>query len=658
MGQILIIDDELAFRRVIAEALGRKGHKTHEAGNTAEGFALAVDLTPDLIISDVCMEGGDGLTLLKRIRTDSRTSTIPFVVMTGHPDFEGMLLGAELAADGYLPKPFKLQTLLATVEQRLDRERMLRGNAEEVKEQLQRILQASPDLIGIIDPKEFNFLFLNAAGRKLLGLTEQQDASSIRLQDLHGVEAASLVQKVAIPTALWKGIWAGENSLLTADGRTIPVKQFFQAHRDPQGNIAFISTIAHDVSESKQSEAALRASEAKFRSLVDSLPEAVVMHDQQGQIVFSNARTEELFGYAPADLTGRSIRSVLGDPAVAASAEATQVHSHFETTCRRKTGEEFPADLVVNELEINGERARLNIIRDLSDRKKLERERQIIELQLRQALKLESIGQLAAGIAHEINTPTQYIGDNARFLQDAFGSLSKLLPQYQKLIEAAKAGAVTPALLKEIEEGESAADVTYLINEIPQAIQQSLEGVDRVTKIVRAMKDFSHPGVTEKVMIDINHAIESTVTVARNEWKYVANLETNLDRTLPLVPCLPGELNQVILNIVINAAHAIADVVGDGSSEKGTITVATCRIENEVQITIADTGGGIPEQIRGRIFEPFFTTKEVGKGTGQGLAISRSVVVDKHGGSIGFQSEMGKGTKFIIRLPLAQSATS
>ena len=276
-----------------------------------------------------------------------------------------------------------------------------------------------------------------------------------------------------------------------------------------------------------------------------------------------------------------------------------------------------------------------------------------MQSQLAQSQKLASIGRLTAGVAHEINTPIQYVGDNIRFLQDAFDDLSQLLGKYTELLDAIKTSVVPDTLIREVEAAVEKADLAYLTEEIPTAIQQSLEGVAHVTKIVRAMKELSYPDVEEKTPIDINKAIESTITVARNEWKYVAELETDFDSNLPLVPCLPGEFNQVILNLLTNAAHAIADVVGDGCTGKGTITIRT-RCEGDwAEVRVSDTGTGIPEEIRSRIFEPFFTTKEVGKGTGQGLVIARSVIVDKHSGTFDFETEVGAGTTFIIRLPIA-----
>ena len=293
----------------------------------------------------------------------------------------------------------------------------------------------------------------------------------------------------------------------------------------------------------------------------------------------------------------------------------------------------------------------------LQELKQAEVERHLMEVQLRQAQKLESIGQLAAGIAHEINTPTQYIGDNTRFVQDAFGDLGKLLEQYEKLLQAVKEETVTPALVAEVESAAAAADVKYLSEEIPKAVQQTLQGVERVTKIVRAMKDFSHPGGEEKTQVDINKAIESTITVARNEWKYVAELATEFDPALPLVLCLPVEFNQVVLNLVVNAAHAIADTPAVQQGGKGLITVSTRRDGEWVELRVSDTGTGIPEHARGKLFDPFFTTKPVGKGTGQGLFIAHNVVVERHGGTIRFETELGKGTTFIIRLPIRPPAT-
>jgi PAS domain S-box-containing protein len=282
---------------------------------------------------------------------------------------------------------------------------------------------------------------------------------------------------------------------------------------------------------------------------------------------------------------------------------------------------------------------------DVTDRRNL-------EVQLLHAQKLESVGQLAAGIAHEINTPTQYVGDNIEFLQIAYQEFAALIAVLRELAERRNGDEELTATLTKARELIELANVDYLMEQIPRAIEQSIEGIGRVSSIVQAMKEFSHPGTEEKSSVDLNQCILSTVTVSRNEWKYVADLNTDLDEDLPLVMSLPGEFNQVVLNMIVNAAHAIEEAT-HGSGRKGEIVVRSRQHDDYVEIDIGDTGCGIPDEIRERIFDPFFTTKEVGRGTGQGLAIARHVVVDKLGGTISLESKVGEGTTFTIRLPIS-----
>jgi signal transduction histidine kinase len=295
------------------------------------------------------------------------------------------------------------------------------------------------------------------------------------------------------------------------------------------------------------------------------------------------------------------------------------------------------------------------VARDVTARKDAEAERERMEIQLRHAQKLESIGQLAAGIAHEINTPAQYIGDNAVFLLDAFQSLGQVVGAQQVFLERHEQSGCAPGDVAAARQLLKDSDLDFLLMEIPKAITQSLEGVKRVTRIVGAMKEFSHPGSDTKTQTDLNRAIESTTTVCRNEWKYIADMELDLTPELPLVPCLPGEFNQAILNLVINAAHAIEAAQAGGDKAKGLIRIRTRLAGDWVEVQVHDTGCGIPEPIRAKVFDPFFTTKPVGKGSGQGLAIVHAVIIDKHKGSISVESEVGKGTTFILRLPLKET---
>jgi two-component system, NtrC family, sensor kinase len=272
-----------------------------------------------------------------------------------------------------------------------------------------------------------------------------------------------------------------------------------------------------------------------------------------------------------------------------------------------------------------------------------------LETELRLAAKLQAVGQLAAGIAHEINTPMQFIGDNASFLRDAFDELVPIVQRFALITEILSG---LPSHLGQAKEARAlyeGADTPYLIENIPRALASTLEGVQRVSEIVRAMKELGVPQQREAQPADLNRAIHNALLVSRNEYKLVADIETDLG-SLPPVTCDVGELGQVFLNLIVNAAHAITGVVA-GTASRGRIDVRT-RVEGDhAIIEIGDSGGGIPREIQERVYDPFFTTKAVGKGTGQGLAIARSIV-DKHGGTISFDSRPGVGTVFRITLPL------
>jgi PAS domain S-box-containing protein len=278
------------------------------------------------------------------------------------------------------------------------------------------------------------------------------------------------------------------------------------------------------------------------------------------------------------------------------------------------------------------------------------RERERIAIELRLAQKLESVGRLAAGIAHEINTPIQYVGDSAHFLKSAVADLQQLSEVYRAAVEALFRGESPEIVRANLTQIDTLVDKQFIDVEIPQAFARTLEGVERVTNIVRAMKEFAHPDAQEQSPADINHAIETTLLVARNEYKYHACVDTELGE-LPAVVCNVNELNQVFLNLIVNAAHAIESAGRDASS--GSIKIRTNAVEESVEIVIEDNGCGIPQENLEHIFDPFFTTKEIGKGTGQGLAIARSIIVEKHAGTITVDSHVGNGTKMTLCLPTA-----
>ncbi len=330
----------------------------------------------------------------------------------------------------------------------------------------------------------------------------------------------------------------------------------------------------------------------------------------------------------------------------------------FITRHRKKDGSFVPVEVFVQHITPAGKKSRfVAIVRDITRRLAERKERELLQARLNSEQKLASIGQLAAGIAHEINTPAQYLGSNIDFLGDAFAQVDDLIGRYDELPTKAGIATSPEALASAMEALKQQADWDYLAEEIPRAIEQSREGVGKIGSIVLAMKEFSHPGTKEKQVIDLNKLIDTTVTIASNEWKYVAKIDRNLDRTLPPFPCLPNEMGQVILNMLVNAVHAIQAKVGTHPEEgaKGRIAIETRRVGRHIELTLADTGCGIPEAAAAKVFDPFFTTKEVGRGTGQGLAICHDIVVNKHGGMIEFSTAEGEGTTFIVRLPLTEN---
>ncbi|MFZ5806769.1 MAG: PAS domain-containing sensor histidine kinase [Verrucomicrobiota bacterium] len=354
------------------------------------------------------------------------------------------------------------------------------------------------------------------------------------------------------------------------------------------------------------------------------------------KILLANEGICRMTGYDREELMGKTLGILQGPKSNAETFARMQggldckKSTRGETTYYRKNGEEYLAGLRVYAARDAQEKITHYICfqHDITDYK---------EVEARASLKskLESIGQLSAGIAHEINTPAQFIADNLSFLKGNWETILKFLSSAVK-----KAG----------DDEVDKENLKYLMGEIPQALTDAIDGVQRITTIIKAMKEFSHPQDI-KAPADLNHAIESTVTVARNEWKYVADVETRLDATLPPVPCFLGDFNQVILNLLVNAAQAIGEKI-NGTGQKGKIVISTSHNSREAVVTIEDNGPGVPEKIRARLFDPFFTTKPVGKGTGQGLYMAHQVIEGKHGGTIRFDSEEGKGTKFHIKLPL------
>ena len=380
------------------------------------------------------------------------------------------------------------------------------------------------------------------------------------------------------------------------------------------------------------------------QALYRIVPNALVVASSDGLIKDVNDSALRLLAYERDQLVDRALTSVWGGAGrVLGDAEDREDIEQSEEVWTTERGGEVPVLLSVAYLDANGD-GNVDIVcvaTDLRDRKQM-------EVELRHAHKLESVGQLAAGVAHEINTPMQFIGDNVHFLKDAFSDVIAIVDAYAE-VQSTLGSAVTKELREKVEEAEEDADLEYVRERAPKAFGRALDGIARVTEIVAAMKAFSHPS-HDKAPCDLNKAIETALTVAKSEYKYIADVETDLG-DLPSVVCNIGDMNQVFLNLIVNAAHAIQDTLGEG--ERGSIRVSSALKDGMAVVSIADSGCGIPEGVREKIFDPFFTTKDVGRGTGQGLSLAHTVVTDRHGGTLTFETEVGQGTTFLVSLPIS-----
>jgi len=508
------------------------------------------------------------------------------------------------------------------------------------------LMDAAVNPIFVQDPAG-HYVSINKACATLLGMTIES-AQGLTAREIFSDDLWEELAERDREILTRGGVQEFEVALEDASGRlrhlVLNRARFDDAEGHPQGIVG----VATDVTDSKRVEKDLRDEQEVLRRILAGIRAGIFIIDPRTKRIEDvNPVAEELCGRPREELVGEPCRAIcwrgMDGRDVTACPLVERNILNEEMRLVRPDGRTVPVIKTVVSAKRRGEVRLFEIVFDVSERKALER-------QLAVAQKLESIGELAAGIAHEINTPTQYIGDNLHFLSTAFAGLGTALSRVQAEAERLADVAGDAAAREAIAAARSEADVDFLLEEAPRALEQSVEGVGRVTAIVSAMKKFSHPGGEEKTAVDINAAVENTVTVAKNEWKYVADVVLELDRNLPPVFCLPGDFNQVILNILVNAAHAVAEKV-KGKAEKGVITIRTASDGDNLVLSVTDTGMGIAEENRGKIFDPFFTTKEVGKGTGQGLAITHNIVVSKHGGAIDFESEPGRGTTFFVRVP-------
>lgn len=685
----LYVEDDADTREAVVEMLQRWITVLYVAENGRQGLELFEKYRPDLIISDLRMPQMDGLEMFKAVREIDGNTQI--IVTSAYSDLDYFLKSIDLGVSQYVLKPISREQFFAAIEKcakQAELEKQIQIQDAFIRK-LNQAVEQSPAMIMITDyngtAEYVNPKFVEDTGYTL------EELKAGRFGFLANEAISESFQSV-LETLKSDGVWKEErlagkkngeeyweqlsiSPLKDAGGKTthfLVVKQditarkkmeedLFKAKNELELRVAERTAellkaneqLKMEIAERKQAEETALEAYGQNLQLLSSI-KSIVIGVSRNDVIFQwNQAAENTFGIPTAAVIGRPFREcgikwdwdeVLGK--IRNCRDKKESVRLDEVRYVRPDGKEGLLGLSVNPIgdQYDQNASYFLFGTDITDRKKMEAKKALSQ-------KLESIGQLAAGIAHEINTPIQYVGDNLHFIQESFGHFEKLLEAYGPLVKYAQDNPSCRELAAAINGTVEAVDLPYLRAEIPKAIEQSLEGIARVAKIVRAMKEFSHPSHGVKSPANLNQAIESTVAISRNEWKYVADLITDFDPDLPPVECVVDEINQVVLNMIINAVDAIKEAnPGPG---KGKITIKTGSNDKFIEISISDTGAGIPQEIIDKIFDPFFTTKEVGKGTGQGLTLAHDIVVNKHYGSIEVESEVGKGTTFTILLPIS-----
>jgi PAS domain S-box-containing protein len=654
--RILLVEDSNADALLLQQHLERSELNFELIRSTSRQEALRILAQGgvDFVITDYRLPGEDGLAIIRAFH--ELDPDLPCILVSGQ-------VGEDIAVEALHAgaRDFLLKGNLARLVPAILREQAETAHRRHRRALERAQIRQAQFLQTLLDTLPSPVFFKDCKGCYLGCNRAFEQAFGISRSELQGKTVFDIMPKpiadrfYAQDNALFAhpGIQSYSSQVLFADGSLHEVV-FYKATFADEDSQGLVGTLL-DVTNLVEIQNALRLSEDRYRRILQVTQEGILTTDKDFRLTFVNSSLEKMLGEPANRLLQQPLETFLcmEDLEEKKAGRTEGKFGTYEGALRLSNGEE--RFVLVSATPITGSDGQFEgvfaMLTDITDRRAVELERQQMEVQLRHAQKLEAIGQLAAGIAHEINTPIQYIGDNAVFLQDAFTDVLEFLGRLQ--CETSRGELPDPTTLKARIE---ALDLGYLKEEIPRAIQQTLEGVSRVSKIVSAMKDFSHPGGATQERVDLNRAIESTITVCRNEWKYVATLEQDLDPDLPEVACFPGEFNQVILNLLVNAAHAIEESLGGKDSGRmGLIRVSTRKQQDTVEIRISDTGIGIAKELQTRIFEPFFTTKAVGKGTGQGLSIARAVIVDKHKGQIDLRSAPGEGSTFILRLPLVET---
>ena len=671
-GRVLLVDDDAVSRDVYSKLLRKLGCLVETAASGVSALALLGTDSFDLIVSDINMAGMSGTELLRAVR--EHNLDVPVILMTGDPAMGTTREEVDYGAFRHLTKPIAFETLAQTVRGAIHRHLIARILAERISflEGCCRIARATCqgsdwDFAAIWVPSDGEHMHcVETWARPGHDATAFENATmTLEVEAGKGfprkgwtcdspdwipdISAESSVPRA--PFAIAAGFQSSFAVPIGAEGEVFAVLEFFsRTYRGPDLALLalFAATGARLSGQVLRERAEQRATQAELAhktikitldAVLECAPAFILAVDEHGKIRFINKVLPHL-----------KIDDVIGTDWLQylSPGDDEQHRARFRRILTTGVAETYDATVIGAEGKTLSFTTHIGPLRDndritgavfvAQDVTELKRS----QAEFADARHLAAIGSVAAGVAHEINTPIQFVNDSVHFLRDASRDIFDLVDKLQVVRGLTTEGPDAPGLREAIAavvQAEDAADLAYLRENVPKALERCLDGVTRITTIVRSMKEFAHPAGHDMAPSDVNRAIQSTLTIASSAYKY-------------LVACHINEINQVVLNLVVNAAHTIGDVV-KGSDRKGVITVRTRREGDDVLISIGDTGAGIPAAIARRVFEPFFTTKAVGQGTGQGLALAMAVVRDRHGGDVTFETQEGHGTTFTVRLPIA-----
>jgi len=655
---VLIVDDSATIRTLISRELGQAEYRVLTASNGQEALDMieGMDKPPDLITLDIDMPHMNGFEVCEQLRAKQETMGagtqpgIPIIFVSGNDTLENRRRGFALEVSDFIVKPFKPKEILDVVDRILFPQHQFRGmtvlvvddflSARRVVQML--LLRLGVNVLTASDGIEALELIDSTPHHIDLIITDYE------MPRMRGDEFCRIVRQkrhlAQVPLFMVSSHHQNEMILacFKAGATDYLIKPFLGEEL-----LARVDIHLRARKHIRQVEG-LNNRLGMLSAVITQSADPIVIFSLDAIMWYVNPAAIDHSGYSERELVGEKVQLLAnnrGNQTFCAKIwEVLLGGSTWSDRlfCTRKDGQTIEYAVTISPV-----RDAEGVITDFIAIGRDMTQINLLQRQLLQAQKLESIGQLAAGIAHEINTPMQYVQNNITFLERAFAQFILLMTDYQRLLKTPEV-----SLTEEVKEKLEEIHLDFLMEETPESIAEAKDGILRVRKIIAAMKDFSHPGADKKMPTNLNRSLENTITVCRHEWKYVADIRTDFEADLPVIPCWQDQLNQALLNLIVNSAQAIAETGATFPENPGAITISTRLVDNWVEIRVRDTGGGIPQEIEDKIYDPFFTTKEVGKGTGQGLAIVYDVVVRKHGGSVDFISEPEQGTTFIIRLPV------